>query len=327
MRDVSKESVADLLKTRDAMLRAIRRFFFDRAFVEVETAYLARSAPCDPYIEPLTVFVGDSSPYYLHTSPEVGMKKALASGLDRIFQICKVFRVEELEEVHSVEFTMLEWYSPGTYVEAIEGTRDLVRSVSGSLGGQARHYIEGTWKTLELRQLFLDATGIDPFPLTADVLLSRMKERGFGGLSEKETWEDLFFKLFIQEVEPRVHGKEKGPCFIKDWPASLTAMAKRKDPYTVERFELYLKGIEIANGYTELLDAEEQRSRSIVDQRKRESLGKEVFPLDEEFLEALPRIPGPMAGVSIGLDRLLMVLLDKEAIDDVLPDRLRLRQE
>ena len=321
----SKESIVDLLKARDAMLRAIRRFFLDRGFVEVETEYLSRSAPCDPYIEPVRVFVGDSGPYYLHTSPEVGMKKALASGLERIFQICKVFRVEDLEEVHSVEFTMLEWYSPGTYMEAMEETRTLIRSVSGSLKRPSRQYIDGPWRTLELRQLFLDGSGIDPFPLSADVLLSRMKERGIGGLSEKETWEDLFFKLFIQEVEPRVH-EEEGPCFIKDWPAALTAMAKRKDPDTVERFELYMKGLEIANGYSELLDANEQRTRCMEDQKKRKRLGKEIFPLDEEFLEGLPRIAGNRVGVSIGLDRLLMVLLGKKTIDEVLPGRLRLRQ-
>ncbi len=154
-----------------------------------------------------------------------------------------------------------------------------------------------------------------------------MKERGFGGLSGEDTWEDLFFKLFIQEVEPRVNRKEEGPCFIKDWPATLTAMARKKDPHTVERFELYMKGLEIANGYSELLDAKEQRSRFAADQGKRRSLGKALFPLDEAFLEALPRIPGPKAGVSIGLDRLLMVLLGYETIDEVLPGRLKLREE
>ena len=101
-----EEHPADLLKARHAMLKAMRQFFFERSFVEVETAYLARCAPSDPYIEPLKVCVGEAGPYYLHTSPEVEMKKMLALGLDRVFQICKAFRVEELEEVHSVEFTM-----------------------------------------------------------------------------------------------------------------------------------------------------------------------------------------------------------------------------
>ncbi len=318
---------AGLYKARHAMLRAIRQFFFERAFVEVETAYLAGCAPTDPYIEPLKVFVEDSGPYYLHTSPEVGMKKILASGISRIFQICKAFRVEEFEELHSLEFTMLEWYGPGTYEEAIEETQELIRFVSAAMGGVAGRCVDGPWKTFALRQIFLEATNIDPFPLTAEALLSRMKDRGFQGLSAADTWEDLFFKLLIQEVEPRMGEREKGPYFIKDWPVSLTAMAKRKDLYTVERFELYMKGIEIANGYTELLDAEEQRARSLIDNRVRRSLGKAVFPLDEGFLDALAHIEGPVAGVSIGIDRLLMVLLDKKRICEVLPDRLSLREK
>ena len=116
-------------------------------------------------------------------------------------------------------------------------------------------------------------------------------------------------------MEPRVNRQEKGPCFIKDWPATSSAMARKKDPYTVERFELYMKGLEIANGYScELLDAKEQRSRFAADQGKRRSLGKALLPLDEAFLEALPRIPGPKAGRFIGLDRLLMVLLGYETM-------------
>ena len=320
-----KENPAALPKARHALLRAIREFFSGRAFVEVETAHLSNCAPPDPYIEPLKVFLGDCGPYYLHTSPEQGMKKMLACGLERIFQICKVFRVEEFEEQHSVEFTMLEWYRPGTYVEAMEETQELIRFVGEGFGWKARQYVNGPWETLVLRDLFLETTGIDPFPLNGDALRLRMEERGFLGLAGDDTWEDLFFKLLVQEVDAAIGKRKKGPSFVKDWPASLTAMARRKDPHTVERFELYMKGLEIANGYTELLDAEEQRARLLVDVGKRRSLGKTVLPLDEDFLDALPRIRGPVAGVSMGVDRLLMVLLDKERIGDVLSDRLRVR--
>ena len=209
----------------------------------------------------------------------------------------------------------------------MEETRELIRNVCESLGGKDRQYVDGPWKTLVLRDLFLETTGIDPFPLGAGVLLSRMKERGFQGVAEEDTWEDLFFKLFVQEVEPRINEREKGPYFIKDWPVSLTAMAKRKDHHTVERFELYMKGLEIANGYSELLDAEELRGRFLADHGKRRSLGKAVFPVDEGFLDALARIRDPMAGVSVGVDRLLMVLLGKETIGEVLPGRLTFREK
>ena len=152
-----------------------------------------------------------------------------------------------------------------------------------------------------------------------------MEARGFKGLGGDDTWEDLFFKLLVQEIEPQMLARETGPYFIKDWPVSLTAMAKRKDDFTVERFELYLRGLEIANGYSELLDSREQRSRMIRDNEERRKLGKAPFPLDEDFFEAIGRISAPVAGVSIGIDRLLMALLDRRTIGEVLPDRLTLR--
>ena len=120
---------ADPIYARHLILKAARDFFYERGYIEVETANIARTAPTDPYIEPLRAFVADAAPFYLHTSPEMGMKKILARGRDRIFQICKVFRVEEFEEHHSAEFTMLEWYGPGTYEEAIAETEALVRGL------------------------------------------------------------------------------------------------------------------------------------------------------------------------------------------------------
>ena len=313
-----------MIRVRHLALKTIRGFFYERGYVEVETPYLMRTAPTDPYIEPLTVFVDAAGPLYLHTSPEMGMKKVLAAGMDRIFQVCKVFRVEEFEERHSTEFTMLEWYRPGTYAEAMEETRALVCSVDKALNGEGRVYTDGPWQTYELRELFLETTGIDPLPLGREDLFSRMSAQGFRGLGSDDAWEDLFFKLLVQEVEPRVQVRGKTPCFIKDWPASITAMARKKDQWTVERFELYMRGLEIANGYSELLDREEQRSRLIRDNEKRARLGKRTFPLDETFLDAVARISYPVAGVSIGVDRLLMALLDKESIGEVLLDRLTL---
>ena len=287
----------------------------------METPYLMKSAPSDPYIEPLRVHVAAKGPYYLHTSPEVGMKKVLAGGVDRTFQICKVFRVEEFEEHHSVEFTMVEWYRPGTYLDTIEETRDLVCALAAALGGQGHDYVRRPWRTYELKDLIGEIAGFDPMPLRSDHLRSAMEARGFRGLGHDDTWADLFFRLLVQEVEPRMNEREKGPYFIKDWPIALTAMAKRKDEHTAERFELYMAGLEIANGYTELLDPVEQAERIERDNDIRRRLGKEVFPCDDGFLEALGQIAGPVSGVSVGIDRLLMVLLGKARIEDVLADR------
>jgi lysyl-tRNA synthetase class 2 len=318
------DAKADMVRERHAALRAAREFFYGRGYIEVETPALTRTAPPDPYIEPLEVYVGRSGPYYLHTSPEIGMKKLVAQGHEKIFQICKAFRVEEFEKHHAIEFTMLEWYMRGTYLEAMEETTGLVRTLGRALGAGAADMVAGRLEVHEVKALFLETAGLDPFPLDRDALFSAMEERGFQGLARCDTWEDLFFLFFVQKVEPRIRALSEAPCFIKDWPASLTAMAKKKNDHAVERFELYMNGLEIANGYTELLDAGEQRARLSRDNASRAQRGMRVFPLDEHFLDALGRIRGPIAGVSVGIDRLLMALFRKERIGDVLPDRLTL---
>jgi len=311
----------DVLQARHNLLKTVRSFFFEREYMEVETAYVSPFASPDAHIEPLTVFVGGKGPFFLHTSPEMGMKKLLALGCKRIFQICKVFRVEELEEHHNTEFTMLEWYMPGTYRDAMLETEQLIRWVVEHAAWSGSAYVARAWKQYDLGLLCLEQTGVNPLLLDRDRLLEALRERGFMGAEHGETWEDLFFKLFIQEVEPRI--ERDVPYFIKHWPVLISSMARRKDRESVERFELYMKNLEIANGYTELLDAREQRARFEQENEKRRSLGREPLPVDEEFLRVLSHLEGPCAGVSVGLDRLLMVLLERETIDEVLSGRFR----
>jgi lysyl-tRNA synthetase class 2 len=309
------------IRTRHRVLMAMREFFYERGYIEVETPYLMKSAPSDPYVEPLRVRVGDLGPYYLHTSPEIGMKMALASGAERIFQVCKVFRVEELEEHHSVEFTMVEWYRPGTYLETMAETKDLVCAVGEVVGKEGVEYVRRPWKTYELKALLVELIGFDPLALSCEDLEAAMKARGYKGLDADDAWAELFFRLLVQEVEPRMDEREKGPYFITDWPVALTAMARRKDEHTAERFELYMDGLEIANGYTELLDPAEQGWRIAHDNDTRTKRGKDVFPPDDRFLQALACLSGPISGVSVGVDRLLMALLGRKRIADVLIDR------
>jgi elongation factor P--(R)-beta-lysine ligase len=309
------------IRMRHRLLRAMREFFYERGYLEVETPYLLKVAPSEPYIEPLRVRIADRGPYYLHTSPEVGMKIILASGVEKVFQICKVFRVEEFDEHHSVEFTMVEWYRPGTYLETMAETRDLVCAMGDVTGEEGAEYVRHPWKTYELKALLVELAGFDPLPLSCEALKAAMRARGHRGLGADATWAELFFRLLVQEVEPRMYEREKGPYFIKDWPTALTAMARRKDEHTAERFELYIKGLEIANGYTELLDPIEQRRRIAHDNETRTKLGKEVFPPDDGFLQALAHIRGPVSGVSVGVDRLLMALLGRKRIADVLVNR------
>ena len=311
----------DVLQARHELLRAVRAFFSGRDYMEVETAYLAASAPPDTHIEPLRAFVGGRGPFFFHTSPEMGMKKLLSLGCARIFQICKVFRVEELDEHHNTEFTMLEWYMPGEYRDAMQETEKLIRWVAERATWRGAGYVRHEWKNYDLGLLCRDNTGINPLLLDRDGLAQEMKIRGLVGALQGETWEELFFKLFIQEVEPRI--ERDAPYFIERWPVLVSSMARRRDEQSVERFELYMKNLEIANGYTELLDAEEQRQRFAQENEKRRSLGREPLPVDEEFLAVLPHIEAPCAGVSVGLDRLLMVLLEKQTIDEVLVGRFR----
>jgi elongation factor P--(R)-beta-lysine ligase len=315
-------STLQLLRSRHALLRVVRDFFYDRDYLEVETPNLMKTAAPDPNIEPLQAYVCDRGPFFLHTSPEMGMKKLLRYGHGRIFQVCKVYRVEEHGEIHNTEFTMLEWYREGDYVDAMAEVEDLIVFVAEHMGQEEREYFEGPWKVYDLAELFAEKTGINPFMLERDHLFSAMREKGFRGLDDRDMWNDLFFKLFIQEVEPGM--PKGGPYFIKDWPLSVSTMAKRRDPNRVERFELYMKGLEIANGYTELLDISEQRERFDRDNRERKSEGRRTFSVDEEFLEALSVLKGSYGGVSVGLDRLLMVLMGKERIADVLAQRLDL---
>lgn len=310
----------EILLARHTLLKAIRDFFSRGGYVEVETPNLMRAAPPDPFIEPLKVFAGQKGPFFLHTSPEMGMKKLLPF-CPRIFQICKTYRVEELDEVHNTEFTMLEWYMPGTYDAAIEELARLISHVADRFGPPAIKGLKGEWNSYTLETICLERTGINPLDMNKASLFAALKAKGFQ-VSPSDGWDELFFMLYVQEVEPWLHGLDA--VIVRDWPLWLSSMAKQKDENRVERFEFYVRGLELANGYSELLDADEQRDRFVRDNKKRMLQGKPVFPIDVELLEALPEIGGPSTGVSVGLDRLLMVLLDKEKIQEVIPYRIRI---
>jgi lysyl-tRNA synthetase class 2 len=316
----TRHSTLAQLRFRHELLKAIRDFFYSHGYLEVETPNLMRSAAPDPNIEPLKVYIDDKGPFFLHTSPEMGMKKLLCYGHERIFQVCKVYRVEESEEIHNTEFTMLEWYREGTYLNAIDEVVDLITYVVDHFPAADESRFTKPWQVYDLAELFKKMIGINPFERDRDALFSAMQGAGFLGIDQKDTWNDLFFKLFIQEVEPRI--SKEAPYFIKDWPLSVSTMAKKLDATRVERFELYMNGLEIANGYTELLDASEQRQRFDRDNNERRALEKQTFPIDEEFLDAVETLQGPYTGISVGIDRLLMVLLGKERISDVLIQRL-----
>lgn len=314
--------IHDVLKARHGLLRATRDFFYERGYLEVETANLMATAPPDPHIDPLYVRAGGKGPFYLHTSPEMGMKKLLRTGCTRIFQVCKVWRVEDHQELHNTEFTMVEWYREGSYADAMEETGDLVEFIARRLPARAPERFLKPYPVHQLDRAFRELMGFDPFRLDRDGFFDALREKGFYGIDGQDDWTSLFFKVLIQEIEGALRGER--PYIITGWPSSISTMAKKRDDNDrmVERFELYIDGLEIANGYTELTDPLKQRERFLQDNLERANLGKQTFRTDEAFLEALETIDGPRAGVSVGLDRLLMALLEKKTIGEVIADRL-----
>lgn len=318
----SIQDIHHILTKRHELLRATRDFFYERGYLEVETANLMATAPPDPHIDPLHVQISGKGPFFLHTSPEMGMKKLLRSGHRRIFQVCKVWRVEDHQEMHNTEFTMVEWYREGTYREAMHETEDLVAFIARRLLHPVPQHLLPPYPLHELGEVFLKRMGFDPFPLDRGAFFDALRERGFPGIDDRDDWNSLFFKALIQEIDDAIRSRR--PCLVAGWPFSISTMALRRDDNAavVERFELYIDGLEIANGYTELTDPGEQRERFLEDNAKRAGMGKRAFPIDEAFLNALGTMDTPSAGVSVGLDRLLMALLEKKTIGDVIPDRL-----
>lgn len=313
--------IKEYILARHRLLKYIREFFYRNDYIEVETPNLINTCAPDTYIDPLKVYVGTKGPFYLHTSPEMAMKKILNYQLKRIFQICKVYRVEDMDAIHSIEFTMLEWYREGSYMDLMKEVGDLIRFVGKGLAIKKDRFIKKEYKVYEIEGLFIEKIGINPFVLTRQELAKEARLKKLVTVDKKDTWNDIFFKIFIQEIEPAI--KEDSPYFVIDWPSSISSMAKPKGKGKVERFELYIDGIEIANGYSEFMDSKRLKERFRKENLARKRLRKETFHYDREFFHAIDSIHGEYAGVSIGIDRLLMALLCKEGISDVLPFRLK----
>ncbi|MCX7965961.1 MAG: hypothetical protein N2596_04990 [Syntrophorhabdaceae bacterium] len=314
-----KEEIKKYIFFRHALLKTIREFFYRNGYIEVETPHLVTTCAPDPYIDPLKVYVDKKGPFYLHTSPEMGMKKLLQFDFKRIFQICKVYRVEDMDTTHNIEFTMLEWYREGTYKELIEEMVELLRFICEMLGLKKR-FEKDEIKIYELEKLFVEKIGLNPFNLTRTEFIKKAK--GIVTIDRKDTWNDIFFKIFFQEIEPAI--KEDRLYFVLDWPESISSMAKTKGANKVQRFEMYINGLEIANGYSELMDSKRLKERLKKENMKRKKLGKEMFVYDKDFFYAIDMIRDEYAGVSIGVDRLMMGLTGKDRIEYVLPFRVKI---
>ncbi len=298
--------VARGLRARARGLAAIRHFFAERDFLEVDTPAVVPSPGLDLHLDAFELR-DLSPPGFLITSPEYQMKRLLAGGVPRCFQLAHCFRRGEVGRRHNPEFTMLEWYRAFAGVDAlIDETEALVRAVALALTGGSTLTVAGVavdlsapFERLPVAQAFARYADVDPEEALR--LASQDEER--------------FFRLLVDRVEPALE-REPRPIFLVDYPAPFASLARLKpgDPRVAERFELYVAGIELCNGFGELTDPAEQRTRLLHDQAERARVGKQVYPIDERFLAALDEGMPPSAGNALGVDRLIAVCLGTEQI-------------
>ena len=313
---------------------ALRGWFEDRGFVEVECGALAASPGNEAHLHAFETELvgpgGETRPVYLHTSPEFAAKKLLAAGESRIFEFARVFRNRERGALHVPEFTMLEWYRANqAYDAVIEDTPALMRLAAETTGiGQFSFRERSCDPFAEAERL----TVAEAFRKYADIdLLAALRRDGEGdravlasqaaragiAVVEDDRWSDIFSKILVAKIEPELGNGR--PTVLCEYPRCEAALARAAphDARVAERFELYVCGVELANGFGELTDAGEQRRRFIAEMDEKERVYGGRYPLDEDFLAALSQMP-PACGVALGFDRLAMLAAGARTIDDVI---------
>jgi len=323
------------LAVRARIVAAIRRFFAERDFLEVDTPALQVSPGLEPHLMAFSTELvtpeGARRALHLHTSPEFAMKKLLVAGLPRIFQLAHVFRNGERALTHHPEFTMLEWYRAGaSYRDLMADCEALLRDTTAASGGDALRWAgqscdpAGTWQYLSVAEAFIRFCGIDllataPDPQRPSFALLAAAARGIGiAPHDGDDWEDLFFRLFLERIEPNLGIRV--PTILYDYPIALAALSRPKpgDARLAERFEIYVCGLELANAFGELTDAAVQRARFEADRARKRALYGYDYPLDEDFLAALAHGMPQSAGIALGVDRLVMLATGASSIEDVL---------
>jgi lysyl-tRNA synthetase class 2 len=283
---------------RSQIIQAVRSFFIDRGYLEVETPVRIPAPAPEAHIDAVA-----SGEWFLQTSPELCMKQLLAAGFPRIFQICKCFRHQERGRKHLPELTMLEWYRVGgNYLSLMEECEELLIYVA---------YHQGRREKLSYRNRQIELARPWPRLPVADAF------EKYGSVSMDDALAaGSFDEVMAFEIEPQLGTPV--PVFLCDYPAQQGALARLKprDPLLAERFELYVAGVELCNGFSELNDAAEQRERFEKEQQLRRSLNKTVYPMPHKFLAALTDMP-EACGNALGIDRLVMLFADTDKIDDV----------
>jgi elongation factor P--(R)-beta-lysine ligase len=312
--DWQPTATPERLRLRAQLLAHIRAFFFARKVLEVETPLLVQRAVTDPQLESLSVHSTLwAQPLYLHTSAEYAMKRLLAAGSGDIYQLCHVFRDGEQGPLHNCEFTMLEWYRVAwTMPQLMTEVATLLRELLGARCGAANQFIG-------YREALQRGAGVDALDDSDTALAARAQALGFeAGLVARCSRDELLDLLMAARVGPSL-GRD-GLCFLTHYPASQAVLARldEADPRVALRFEVYLDGMELANGFEELTDAPAQRARFEADQQRRRGAGLAVPAADERLLAALAAGMPPCSGVAIGFDRVLMLAAGATHIDEVL---------
>ncbi len=320
------------LRGRAAVTSALRRHFDSQGFVEVETPILQVSPGNEAHLEAFATGLvgpdGTETRLYLHTSPEFAMKALLAAGERRIFTLARVFRNRERSATHHPEFTMLEWYrAEEPYATLMQDCVMLLRLAAAATGSRLWHYRgrncdpHAEPERLGVAEAFRRHAGIDLLATLAsvpdrDALAAATRAAGIG-FGADDTWSDIFSRILVERVEP--HLGLGRPTILDRYPAPEAALARPcpDDPRLAERFELYACGVELANGFGELTDVLEQRRRFEAAMAARRARGAEAYPIDEDFLAALGRMPAA-SGVALGFDRLAMLATGATRIEQVL---------
>jgi lysyl-tRNA synthetase class 2 len=319
------------LLQRNRIVRAFRNWLADRDFIEVDCGALQVSPGNEAHVHAFATDLihpdGQRSPYYLHTSPEFACKKLLAAGERRLFNLGHVFRNRERTLTHSPEFTMLEWYRANEPYEAvIQDCIDLVRLAAETAETRLFRWRSVTMnpaaeaERVSVADAFREFAGVDLLSTLdpaggsdRDALAAQSPVR----VAASDSWSDIFSRILVEEVEPDL-GKDR-LTVLYEYPAVEAALARTcaRDPRVSERFELYACGVELANGFGELIDAAEQRRRFEAEMAVKLKIYGETYPIDEELLEALSLMP-PASGVALGLDRLIMLAAGATRIDQVI---------
>jgi lysyl-tRNA synthetase class 2 len=303
------------LRRRAELLRQLRVFFERRGFWEVETPLLSADTVIDRHLDPIRVDcpLGTATPrpYWLQTSPEYGMKRLLAAGATSIYQVTRAFRRDECGPLHNPEFTMVEWYRAGD--DLADGMQLLAELADTLLPG-------GPTERATYGDVFRHYAGVDPHRVSGEALAAAAHRHGVSipeslALDDRDSWLHL---LMAEVIQPQLGLAQ--PLILYDYPASQAALARTRpgDPSVAERFELYVGGIELANGYHELLDAQVLSERQRVHNRWRLRDGKEALPEQSRLLAAMRAGLPPCTGVALGFDRLAMVALGATSLAEVM---------